>query len=104
MAGVKRGRSLGSPIRDNLIDLLYVLGPSYGYVLYKNYKKIWGQVSIRSIYHHLSKGVELGLFEVSGIEKAEGNYSWGSGVQRTIYKLAKDVQPKNPEQIKKQLN
>lgn len=100
MVGVRRGRSLGSPIRDNLIELLHFLGPSYGYVLYKNYKKVWGPVSLRSIYHHLSKGVELGLFEIDSVEKAEGNYSWGSGVQRTIYKLTSNAQPKADNKVK----
>jgi len=100
MVGVKRGRSLGSPIRDRVVELIHFLGPSYGYLLYKNYKKVWGNVSLRSIYHHLTKGVELGLFEIDGVEKVEGEYSWGSGVQRTLYKLTSKAQPKKDPLIK----
>ena len=103
MAGNKRGRSLGSPIRDNLIELLHFIGPSYGYSLFKNYKKVWGNVSLRSIYHHLSKGVDLGLFEVKGVEKAKGEYSWGSGVQRTVYKLSSGTVAKKDPIIKETL-
>ncbi|MBD3262992.1 hypothetical protein GF374_01280 [Candidatus Woesearchaeota archaeon] len=103
MAGRKRGRSLGSPIRDNLIELLHFVGPSYGYYLYKKYKKVFGDVSLRSIYHHLSKGVELGLFEVKGVEKAKGDYSWGAGVQRTVYKLSTGASPKKDPAIKNAL-
>ena len=103
MVGARRGRSLGSPIRDNLIELINYLGPSYGYILFKNYKKVWGNVSLRSIYHHLAKGVELGLFEVKGVEKIEGDYSWGSGVQRTVYKLTSDANIKKDPLIKEKL-
>lgn len=103
MAGAKRGRSLGSPIRDNLVELLHFLGPSYGYILFKKYKKVWGDVSLRSIYHHLSKGADLGLFEIKGVEKIEGKYSWGSGVQRTIYKLTSNATPKKDLLVKKAL-
>jgi len=100
MVETKRGRSLGSPIRDNLIELLYFLGPSYGYDLYKKYKKIWGNVSLRSIYHHLAKGIDLGIFEIDGIQKVEGKYSWGTGVQRTLYKLSSNAQPKKDPAVK----
>ena len=37
----KRGRKVSSAIRDNLIEILYVVNQSYGYDLYKMYKKIF---------------------------------------------------------------
>lgn len=85
---IRRGRTPQSRIRENILELLRALGPSYGYQLYKEYKKRWGKVSIRSIYHHLSKGVELGLIERKGVQRVEGDFSWGPDAQRILYAAA----------------
>lgn len=100
----KRGRQPGSVIRDNMIEILYFLGPSYGYDLYKKYKKAFGPVSLRSIYHHLAKGCDIGVFELRGVVKIEGEFSWGAGVQRRLFGLTSAAQPKGDPKIKEALN
>ena len=99
----RRGRPIKSSIRDNLAELLFFLGPCYGYDLYKQYKKACGQVSLRSIYHHLKKGQELGIFEPSSVEKKRGNFSWGSVVERRLFSLTKKARPKGDLKIKNAL-
>ena len=81
----KRGRLPGSAIRDNMVEILAVIGQIHGYDLYKHFRKVYGNASLRSIYYHLKKGTELGVFESKGIERIEGNFSWGSGVERKVF-------------------
>ena len=99
MAG-KRGRLPGSVIRDNIVDLLNVLGESHGYDIYRHYKKLFATASLRSIYYHLKKGTELGVFEFTGVEKVEGDFSWGSGVERRKFKLGANARPKAEAKLK----
>jgi len=94
-----RGRKIGSVIRDNLVEILFVVGQNYGYDLYKNYKKIFGNVNIRSIYYNLNKGVSLGVFTIAGVESIEGDYSWGKNVNRTLYKLSSNAIPKADKRV-----
>ena len=84
--------------------MLYFLGPSYGYNIYKQYRKACGQVSLRSIYHHLKKGQELGVFKPISVEKKKGNFSWGSVVERRLFGLTGKAKPKNNARIKQALN
>jgi len=100
----KRGREVGSQIRDNLIELLYFIGESYGYDLYKVYLKVYGRVSLRSVYYHLNKGKELGEFKVSGVKIIEGDYSWGTGVKRILYSLGDNARPKASVEIKQKID
>ena len=99
----KRGRVIGSTVRDNLVDLLYFLGEDYGYSLYKKYRQVFGQVNRRLVYYHLKKGMELGLFKISKVEEVTGEYSWGTGVQRIKYSLDAKAQPKADLKIKEKL-
>lgn len=99
----KRGRKVGSLIRDRLVELLYYLDRGYGYDLYKYYTLIWGNVTLRSIYYHLKKGVELETFKVSKVEKAQGNYSWGIQADRIIYKLGPSASPKANKKVAEKL-
>ncbi len=96
----KLGRKPNSEIRKNLIELLFFLKESYGYDLYKKYLKIFNKkVSIRSIYYHLNKGVELGVFKIREIQQARGDYSWGDNVQRIIFSLGKEANPKGSRDV-----
>lgn len=97
----KRGRKVGSTIRDRLVELLFYFGEGYGYTLYKNYVSIWGKVTLRSIYYHLNKGVELDIFKVNKIEKVKGDYSWGLETKRIIYSLGSLAKPKGDKEISK---
>ncbi|MEM2954421.1 MAG: hypothetical protein QW625_00500 [Candidatus Nanoarchaeia archaeon] len=99
----KRGRIAGSAIRDNLIEILYHLKEAYAYELYRAYKKVFGPVNIRSVYYNLSKGKDLGVFEIKEIKKVEGDFSWGSNAERVIYKLSANATPKGNDSVKNAL-
>lgn len=96
----KRGRAVGSVIRDNIVELLYHLGKAHAYSIYQKYKKIHGQVNIRSVYYNLNKGKDLGVFKIVGIEKVEGDFSWGPSAERILYGLSDQAKPKCDPKIK----
>lgn len=73
-----KGRPIGSRIRRRMASILGKIGFSYGYELYKIYKKQFGPVEVKSIYYNLSKGVELGEFILVKTENKVGDYSWGN--------------------------
>ena len=100
----RRGRAVGSAIRDNLIELLFHVKAAHAYALYQKYKKAFGPVNIRSVYYNLTKGKELGVFAVKKIEKVEGNFSWGTTVERIVYGLTEKAKPKGDQKIKEALN
>ena len=99
----KRGRVVGSVIRDNLIELLFHLKSAYAYELYKHYKKVFGPVSIRSVYYNLTKGKDIGVFEIKEIQKVEGDFSWGPQAQRIVFGLTDKAQPRQDPKIKQAL-
>ncbi len=98
MAG--RGRPLNSQIRENIVEILYFMGRGYGYDIYKHYISLFPKVTLRSIYYHLNKGVELGIFEIERIEKEKGDYSWGETAEKIYYKLGKSASPKIDLRVK----
>ncbi len=95
-----RGRPLGSDVRKNIVDILYHMGSGYGYEIHKAYKEIFSPVTLRTIYYHLKKGLELGIFEVADVEDEEGDYSWGTSAEKTYYKLSDDADPEPNEKVK----
>jgi hypothetical protein len=91
----KLGRKPKSQIRDEMVELLYFLKEAYGYDLYKKYCKVYDKkVSMRSIYYHLNKGVELGIFNLKEIRDVKGDFSWGSGAKQVIFQLGINATPK----------
>lgn len=88
----KKGRPERSVIRDNIGKLLKGQGPSDGYSLYRIYVEKYPKVTMRSIYYHLKKGVELKLFKVKEIVRDRSNHSWGNYSEKIIYEMneAKD--------------
>ncbi|MDP7179957.1 MAG: hypothetical protein QF824_01695 [Candidatus Woesearchaeota archaeon] len=84
---MKRGRPIKSPIRQNMVEILYFLKKDYGYNIYKVYKSVFPEVTLRSIYYHLRKGVDLGEFKIQKVEKEKGDFSWGSEVEKIYYGL-----------------
>ncbi|MEM2874269.1 MAG: hypothetical protein QW063_02390 [Candidatus Nanoarchaeia archaeon] len=100
----KRGRAVGSVIRDNLIELLFYLKKAHAYDLYRKYKQVFGPVNIRSVYYNLTKGKELGLFEIKEIQKVEGDFSWGPSAERIMYSLTDKAKPKGDIKVKQALN
>lgn len=98
-----RGRPAFSPIRNNLVELLFFVGTGYGYELYKKYVQIFHSTTMRSIYYHLNKGVELGVFKIEKVESIKGDYSWGEGVRRVVFTLGENAKPKGDSRILKRL-
>ena len=96
----KLGRKPKSQIRDEMVELLYFLKEAYGYELYKKYCKVYDKkVSMRSIYYHLNKGVELGVFNLKEIRDVKGDFSWGSGAKQVIFQLGMSATPKGTKEI-----
>ena len=90
---MKRGRPAGSPVRNNVIELLAQFGELHGYSIYKHYLKLFPRVSMRAVYYCLSKGVKKGYFKVAKVEKQQGSYSWGPEAQRVYYALGEMGKP-----------
>jgi len=84
----KKGRPERSAIRDNVGKLLREYGPSDGYSLYKIYIETYPKVTMRSIYYHLKKGVELRIFKIKEIVKDRGSHSWGNYSEKIIYEVS----------------
>ncbi|MCX6707021.1 MAG: hypothetical protein NT001_02665 [Candidatus Woesearchaeota archaeon] len=99
-----RGRPVRSQIRQNIIEILYFLGSSSGYDLYKIYVAIYPKVTMRSIYYHMKKGLSLGEFKIDRIEKVHGNYSWGPESEKTFYALGDNAKPKMDSRVKEYLD
>ena len=97
---MRRGRPVGSVVRQNLLEILAVLGRAHGYQLYKVYKELFPKVTLRVIYYHLKKGVSLGELEVERIERERGDYSWGSEAEKIYYKLGPNADVKGDERVK----
>lgn len=96
----KRGRPIGSSIRQNLIELLYFRGKAYGYDLYKDYCALFPKVTLRVIYYHLKKGVVLGEFKLETVQLEKGNYSWGGEAEKKYYKLGPNAKPRMIKKVK----
>ena len=99
-----RGRPVKSEIRQNMIEVLFYLGRASGYDIYKVYKAVYPQVTLRSMYHHLKKGVTLGEFKLEKVEKEEGDYSWGSQVEKIYYTLGQKARPVHDMRVKDYLD
>lgn len=97
---MKRGRPVGSNVRQNMIEVLYFLKAAHGYHIYKVYKQIYPKITLRGIYYHLKKGLEIGEFEVAEVQREKGNYSWGSEAEKTYYKLGKKAKPRGDPMVK----
>ncbi|MBT4445814.1 hypothetical protein HOA92_03975 [archaeon] len=82
-----RGRPTKSPIRQNIIEILFYLKKGYGYSIYQIYNEIFTPVHIRSIYYHLTKGVNTGEILLDEIKEEKGDFSWGSKVEKIYYTL-----------------
>ena len=90
---MKKGRKTKSEIRQNMVEILYFIKKAYGYEIYKVYTAIFPKVTLRSIYYHLKKGIELGEFEINKIEREKGNYSWGPEAEKIYYSLGANAKP-----------
>ena len=82
----KTPRAPRNPVRKNILQILRDR-PLHGYAIYQEYRKRFGDVSLRLIYYHLSKGVREGFFEIDRAEPVEGDFSWGRQSVRKIYRV-----------------
>ena len=73
----------------------------YGYEIYKVYRELFPTVTMRSIYYHLKKGVELEEFRVAQIKSEKGHYSWGPQAEKTYYALGKNAKPRMEKRVEK---
>ena len=96
-----RGRPAKSAIRQNIVEILYFLKQGYGYEIYKIYREVFPTVTLRSIYYHLRKGVQLEEFKIQRIKKESGNYSWGESAEKIYYSLGPNAKPTGIEKVKK---
>lgn len=95
-----RGRPVGSVVRQNIVEILNVIGKGYGYEIHKLYNQIFKPCTRENIYYHLRKGVELGEFAVEEIKQEKGKFSWGTVAEKTYYKLGSKAEPKGDDQVK----
>ncbi|MBU1974477.1 MAG: hypothetical protein KKH52_03725, partial [Nanoarchaeota archaeon] len=91
---MKKGRPTKSVIRQNVVEILYYLGQGYGYQIAKIYNEIFPTVTQRSVYYHLRKGKETKEIKMHKIEQEQGNFSWGSVVEKIYYTLGEKAAPR----------
>ena len=98
-----RGRPPGSRVRENLIEVLHVLKRAYGYELYLAYREVFPPVAMRTIYYHLRKGTQYGLFRVETVRVEPGSYSWGPDAERVYYVLGPRARPRRSVRVRQEL-
>jgi len=95
-----KGRPVKSEIRQNIIEILHYMKEGYGYEIYKAYIVIFPKVTMRSIYYHLHKGLDLGEFKKSKVEMSKGDYSWGGEAEKIYYALDENAKPIGDDKAK----
>ena len=99
-----RGRPAKSEIRQNIVEILFFIKKGYGYNIYKIYRDIFAPVTMRSIYYHLKKGLQLEEFKIDKVEKVKGDYSWGPEAEKIYYALGEKAKPTSNERVKNYLD
>jgi hypothetical protein len=100
LQSMPRGRPIKSEIRQNIIEILYFLKKGYGYDIYRHYKEVFPAVTMRVIYYHLKKGVDVGEFKINQVIKEEGDFSWGNSVEKIYYELGENAKPTINSRVK----
>lgn len=95
-----KGRPIKSQIRQNILEILHYMGEGYGYQIAKIYNEIFPTATQRSIYYNLQKGILTKEIAVHKIEEEEGNFSWGSMVEKKYYSLGKNAEVKGDKRVK----
>ncbi|MBI4017261.1 MAG: hypothetical protein HY363_06235 [Candidatus Aenigmarchaeota archaeon] len=89
-----RGRPTRSIIRQNIVNILAVIGKAYGYQIHKLYIRLYAPCTREVIYYHLKKGAQLGEFVLEEIKQEKGEYSWGTSVEKNYYRIGPNAKPK----------
>ena len=100
---MRKGRPVGSDIRQGVVEILHYLKQGTGYEIYKIYREVFASATQRSIYYHLKKGLQTKEFAVADVKVETGNYSWGPNATKTYYMLGEEAHPKEDERVKKYL-
>lgn len=95
-----RGRPVKSNIRQNIVEILNVIGSAYGYKVHKFYNELFPACTRENIYYNLRKGVKLGEFELAEVKQEKGDYSWGTVVEKKYYKLGPKAVPRGDERVR----
>ncbi len=95
-----RGRPVKSQIRQNVVEILHELQEGYGYQISRIYNTIYPQVTQRSIYYHLHKGIKTNEIAVRKVEQERGDFSWGQSVEKTYYMLGAKANPKGDVRVR----
>lgn len=98
-----RGRPTQSIIRQNIVEILFYLNKGYGYQIAKLYNEIFSEVTQRSVYYHLRKGIQTQEIKLQSIEREKGEFSWGQVVEKTYYVLGSNANPKGNEKVEAHL-
>tara|TARA_Y100000310_G_C20129445_1_gene555173 strand:- start:40 stop:381 length:342 start_codon:yes stop_codon:yes gene_type:complete len=96
---VTRGRPVQSKIRENIIEILFYLNKGYGYQIAKIYNEVFPEVTQRSIYYHLAKGVTTQEIKIHRIKREKGFFSWGNSVEKKYYTLGRSSSPKGNKRV-----
>ena len=95
-----RGRPVKSEIRQNIVEILNVIGSAYGYLIHKYYNELFPACTREVVYYNLRKGAKLGEFELAEIKQEKGEYSWGTIVEKKYYKLGPNASPRGNPRVK----
>ena len=74
-------------VRRKIATILFKIKYGYGYQIYKYYRKIFGNISLRTFYYNLNKGEKMREFVIVDIKKVNGSFTWGDSAQRVYYML-----------------
>jgi hypothetical protein len=97
---MQRGRPVRSIIRQNIIEILFLLERGYGYQISNIYNDVFPQVSRRSIYYHLRKGIQTKEIQLHEIKVEKGEFSWGNTVEKIYYTLGDGAKPQGDERVR----
>jgi len=98
----RKGRPTHSIIRQQIIELLHIMGEAYGYEIHRLHKAVFTPCTREVVYYHLKKGVSLGEIVIAKVVSEQGNFSWGPAVQKTYYAVGPSAKPNpDPQTIEK---
>ena len=98
---MKRGRPVKSEVRQNIVEMLAIMGKAYGYEIHRFYNELFPACTRENVYYNLRKGVKLGIFEIAEIKAEKGDYSWGNIVEKKYYKLGPTAEPRGDDRVRK---
>ena len=97
----KRGRPVGSSIRQNIIEIINIFGKAYGYQIHRFYNELYPSCTREVIYYNLRKGVVLKEFKLLDIKIEKGDFSWGVTAEKKYYTLGPNANPRGDSKVKK---